>query len=361
MTGRYAKGYRSHRGRRRGSPVLKAIVVVLLLLLVASVLFVVVLGRYVEYTDAGVRLNLPWMQEPEPGGPVVTDPVVVLTQTPPPSQPAPAQEQVGAVELTPRQLADGTAAQAVAQAGGNALVVEMKGLSGALAWVSQSDRAAELGVNAQDGQVAQAVADLAQAGEIHLVARVSCFRDQALASAGVGGPLMTRGGNIWYDSAGYRWVSPASEQVREYLTELCVELAQMGFDEILLEAAGFPGLGETHVLATSENRPEDRSAPVEGFLEQLTQALSGTGATLSILAGEETVLGRETLTGLTPELLAEYAGRVWAVLPVQGEEAYVQVLEQAGMEEARQRLVSLGGARPDGSWTTLDELGGSET
>lgn len=135
----------------------------------------------------------------------------------------------------------------------------------------------------------------------------------------------------------------------------------MGFDEILLEAAGFPGLGETHVLATSENRPEDRSAPVEGFLEQLTQALSGTGATLSILAGEETVLGRETLTGLTPELLAEYAGRVWAVLPVQGEEAYVQVLEQAGMEEARQRLVSLGGARPDGSWTTLDELGGSET
>ena len=61
MAGRYTRGYRAHRGRRRGSTVLKVIIALLLILLIAGILFIVFLGRYVEYTDSGVRVNLPWL------------------------------------------------------------------------------------------------------------------------------------------------------------------------------------------------------------------------------------------------------------------------------------------------------------
>ena len=336
---------------------LKVIIALLLVLLVAGVLFIVFLGRYVEYTDSGVRVNLPWLQEGEEEGPAVTDPVVILTedpaQSPTQGQAARALHEIGAVEVTLGQLTEGSAAQAVEEAGGNALVVEMKGTNGQLAWVSQAELAASLGANAQDDSVSQAVSALAEEGELYLVARISCFRDQALASAGVGGPLMTQGGNIWYDASGYRWVSPVSQQVRDYLTQLCVELAEMGFDEILLESAGFPDLGETDVLATSENRPEDLTQPVTEFLEQLSGALADGGADLSVLASPETVLGTDELTGMTPELLAEYAHRVWTDLSDQEETGLAASLEQAGMSQAEQRIVSLGGVREEGSWTTL--------
>ena len=209
------------------------------------------------------------------------------------------------------------------------------------------------GVVGDPARRAQAVSALAQEDGLHLVARISCFRDQALAGAGVGGPLMTQGGNVWYDASGYRWVSPVSQQVRDYLVQLCVELAQMGFDEILLESAGFPDLGETHVLATSENRPEDLTGPVAQFLEELSGALADTDAALSVLASQETALGTDELTGITPELLAEYAHRVWTGLPEEGVSVLVAPLERAGMDQAEQRIVSLGGPREEGSWTTL--------
>lgn len=356
MAGRYTRGYRAHRGRRRGSLALKVVIGILLALLAAGILFLVFLGRYIEYTDHGVQVNLPWMQQQEEQVPAVSDPVVIVTDDPtqaPTRQQAEGPDLLGAVQVTPEQLVQGTAAQAVAQAGGNALVVEMKDVNGRLAWLSQSEQASALGVNAQDNGVAEAITALAEEGEVWLVAAISCFRDQALASAGIGGPLMTRGGNVWYDPAGYRWVSPVSSQGVEYLAQLCQELADMGFDEILLEYPGFPGKGETGVLATSDNRPEDLETPVAGLFEQLHQALEGTGTTLSALVGADTALGEEQLTGVTPELLAQYAHRVWVTLPEAGEQALAQALAQAGMEQAQQRIVSLGGNRAQGSWTTL--------
>lgn len=355
MAGNYTKGYRSHRGRRKGSLALKVIAVILAVLLVAGVVFVVFLGRYVEYTDHGVKLNLPWQRQEASAPPASSDPVVIVTQDPsePPegSQELPL-EAIGAVEVTPEQLIDGTASQAVSQGGGNALVVEMKGLDGRLAWDSQAPQAQALGVAAGNDGLARAIAQLEGQGELYLVARVCCFRDQALADDQVGGPLMTRGGNIWYDTDGYRWVSPVSQTVRDYLIQLCLELRQMGFDEIVLDNAGFPDLGEVEVLATSDDRPADRTAPVAAFLEQMSAALADTGTVLSLQLSGQDGLEEDSWSGLTPALLAEYAHRVWIPLPEQEVQDAATILEQAGMDRAWERIVALDGAGEAGSWAT---------
>lgn len=359
MARRYQKTYREYRGRRSGggSIVLKVIVALLAVLLIGGVLFTVFLGKYVEYTDEGVRVDLPWLRKEEPEEPAYSDALVVVTPEPAPT-PEPTPEPIlplNALEVTAAQIADGTAVQMAAQAGSNCIVVEMKDAYGKLNWAAETTPVQGV-VNAVGGAAGEEIARLARQEELYLVARVNCFRDQALASAGMGGPMQTIGGKVWYDRYGLRWVSPVSQQVCEYLTALCVELAELGFDEVLLECAGFPHLGEVHVLGDHGLRPEDLSAPVGAFLDRVEQALAGTETKLSLLVNEAMVAGTDSASGINTTLLARYAHRVWVKPPVEEGVDYTALLEQAGMDRAGERLVLIGAADGQDSRAAMSGL-----
>ncbi len=365
MARNYQKRYTEYRGRRpRSHTVFKIMIILLALVLIGLFVFAVILGGGVEYTDEGVRLVLPWVESspsPEPSPSAEGKPpffVVEETESPSPTPtPAPEPERhpdtIGAVEVTIDELLAGTAAGTVKNAGGNALVVEMKTSSGKVLWYSDT---AFAGPDAGEGQpVADALAALAAEDELHLVARVLCFRDDVLAGEKVGGPLMTRGGNMWYDSRGLRWVSPAAPEARGYLIDLCLELAELGFDEILLECAGYPFFGETHVLATDELRPADLSGPVEQFWKEMKAALAERNVQMSLLVTEEMALWvtptgtGATISGITPELMARYADRVW-VKAMEG----VDYTEQPVCAPIADRLVIIGGTE-QGSWASIDD------
>lgn len=355
-------GYREYRGRSGGRirTVLLFIIALLAVVLIAGVLFMVFLGEYLEYTDDGVQFHPPWLSggetnRPEPSDPLVLEsaPVDVTVEpdpsAPPASEPVPPMESIGAVEVTAKQLRDGAAEAAVKAAGGNALVVEMKLPTGKLNWQSQTELAADLRLDAADNAVAQAVWELAQKDELHLVARVQCFRDPALAKARIG-TLMTKGGNIWYDGRGVCWSSPACAETVDYLSALCLELADMGFDEILLDHSGYPNFGEVHVLATNDNRPEELSVPVAAFYERLSGELAQKNVLLSVYTDETLLPGDEVRSGITASALAPYADRVW-LDPAADAQQYAAVLTAAGMEGAAERLVvSSGSQAGEGSW-----------
>ena len=219
------------------------------------------------------------------------------------------------------------------QAGCNAVAVQVKGEWGKVQWPSQVSLARQLGTVSTTQSLNQALSALA-AQDIYLVARVDCFRDQALSAANVGSSLlMTRGGNRWYDSKGMSWVSPVNTQVRQYLTELCVELSQMGFDELVLDSAYFPDQGEVHVLAQSTNYPDTRTTVVEQFWQELTQALEGTEVRLSAQVRGDSLVEGGITSGMTPQLLDQYAQRVWVTLDEGTTQTQVSsVLTQAGMD-----------------------------
>lgn len=44
----------------------------------------------------------------------------------------------------------------------------------------------------------------------------------------------------WRDEEKLRWLDPDSETARAYIVGLCRELAQLGFDEIMLDQCWFP-------------------------------------------------------------------------------------------------------------------------
>jgi len=344
--GKNRYGYQEYRGRSGGRTVLIFIIVLLAVLLAAGAAFMVVMGEYIKYTDTGVEIDWPWLSGEPSAPPEFSDPVViatedvVVTQEPSPEPtptPGPQYEPIGAVTVSAAQLRGGTAAQAASASGGNALVVEMKNASGGLAWQSQAPLAVTLGVNAGDSLTADAVRVLSQTTELHLVARVHCFKDPALAKARIG-TIMTQGGNIWYDRIGVCWTSPASQQVSDYLSTLCLELAEMGFDEIVLDDAGFPDDGQVNVLAVSENRPGDLTVPVAAFYQRLSGELGEKGVILSVQTTERALRGDNTLSGVTAEVLAQQAGRVWLPASAQGTD-YAALLTAVGLEDAASRIV----------------------
>ena len=168
----------------------------------------------------------------------LVEPSPTVEPTPTPT-PEPAYEPIAAVTVTAAQLRDGSAAQAVAAAGGNALVVEMKGIKGRLAWQSQTELAASLWANAADDFTAQAVRELAQNSQLYLVARVQCFRDPLMASGWVGS-LMTRGGTpsitVRMDFVVFSVISfPISISRREFSISCLVFAAELALSE-----ASFP-------------------------------------------------------------------------------------------------------------------------
>ena len=72
-----------------------------------------------------------------------------------------------------------------------------------------------------------------------------------------------------------RWSSPASQAVQDYLVALMVELAQLGFDEILLDNWAFPTDGELGWIKADANYPADgRTAALEVFLEEVRAGLA---------------------------------------------------------------------------------------
>lgn len=355
-------GYHEYRGRGggQGRAVLLFIIALLAVLLAAGAVFYAMVE--LEYTDTGVKINWRGSQASASLPPIASDPVEIVTDpavvtveptldvepTPTPA-PESAYQPIAAVTVTPAQLRGGSAAQAVAAAGGNALVVEMKDIKGRLAWQSQAPLAASLGANASDNRTADAVRALAEADSLYLVARIQCFRDPLLARQRIGS-LMTRGGNVWHDSQGVGWSSPANQQAVDYLSALCLELADMGFDEILLDRAGYPNFGEVHVLATSDNRPEDLTAPVSAFLARISQELGERGVCLSVHTDERLLPGEAVNTGLTADVLAQNAGRVWLDGSASAQQ-YGPLLTTAGWgEDAAPRLVSKNSPAAGGSW-----------
>lgn len=327
-------GYRGYQGRGGGaSTFLKLIVCILAILVVGGGGYLLALnngGALPSWLPQGQTTDTP-TQEPDPSDSPQPSPT--------PSQ-APETEEIRAVDVTVSQLLDGSAQTLAQQTGCDAVVVEVKGEGGKLQWPSQAALARQLGTVSTTQSLTQALSALS-AQDIYLVARVDCFRDQALAAANVGGSLlMTRSGNRWYDFMGMSWVSPVNTQVRQYLVELCVELSQMGFDELVLDSAYFPDQGEVHVLAQSTNYPQTRATVVEQFWQEVTQALEGSQVRLSAQVRGDSLVEGGVTSGMTPQLLAQYTQRVWVTLNKATTQTQVtRALTQAGMDPSRQLVV----------------------
>lgn len=298
------------------------------------------LEPYWVYSADGGYLRLPWVQEPEETVPIalptVSQPLVVLT--PEPETEAPLH----AVLLPRSALSDGTAQALVDQAGGTAALFDMKADDGTLAFVSASPLAVSAGVNAAAGTNEAITALTAQEG-LYTVARLSCFRDNALPRQRNDLALRSSLGN-WRDGDGIRWLSPAYEENRQYITDLCLELAGLGFDEILLDYASFPITGNLDsILTGAAYAPDTLAQTVQSFYTQAAAALESAypQVRLSVVA-DPAVLAEDGVSAGGQALdIVTAADRLWVWGLAEDRDACEELLSQAGMESPKTDLVSI--------------------
>ena len=326
--------YHSYRGRTTVTDWLKRIALVLAVLVVILVAVLFFGQGSISYTDEGLRIHWPFSQQTEPQTPdpgnvtvIEGDPAALPDasqegETTPPEEPQEDASSILSVSLS--SLLDGSAAQLAQEAGADGVVVTMKDDQGALGWQSQ-----------------QALASALLEGVDSGTANLSCFRDEALGS-NMDYTLRTSSDYRWRDSGDLHWTTPSNEAVRSYLIGLMTELAQMGFDEIVLDHFGYPTQADGTLGNLGQSEDNYPAGALDGvitdFLAQAAQALEPYGTKLSLHASADVLTGTDGSAGLTPAALNASVDRVWA----SGTRSDVlAALEGAGVENAADRLVSL--------------------
>lgn len=309
-----AKGYGRYRGRSPFKKFLKILVVILIILIVLGAAAALYLQQYLVISNDGVRLELPFFQQEEPE-PVATPsvspsepPVEVVTPTP---TPEPEPEALRPVSLPREALYDGTAVSQIEAAGGDCALFDLKADSGELSYVSGQELAITAKLSADDPALNAAITALNETEGLYTVARVSCFKDHNITDYERSLSIFTNSDYRWTDPDGIRWISPTNPDVRDYLTAICVELAELGFDEILLDNAGYPSQGNLHYIKKGPAYDETQFANViDGFYAQVSAALEEYDVKLSVVTTPEAQAGLDALTGQTPENLTRF-DRLW--------------------------------------------------
>ena len=302
------KGYRSYRGR--GSKGKAALAAVLVLVIVAALGFLWVQEYIVYDADGGAQLELPWQTEEAPPA-QEEDPqenVEVIVQEPERPTELAAFSVVGTPLTQSAWQEEWIAALASSSLVYNAVALTLKDRTGSI-FFDAADAAAGTVSTVED--TAAALAEVTES-DFHTIARMSCFLDPIAARADVENVgLKNTGGYIYYDGNDLNWLDPSKPAARQYLCGLAQQIADLGFDEILLTDVGYPTTGP---LDKIDYGGADRAESIRTFLEELRSALADYGVAISIqLPAEVLTSGADDDAGLVLSEIAPLVDRVYAV------------------------------------------------
>ena len=155
----------------------------------------------------------------------------------------------------------------------DALVIDVKGDRGLVAYRSEVPLAAEVGAQ-RVLTLLDAPGLLARLRElgIYTIARIVVFKDDPLASARPELVVRRRDGQVWRDREGLAWTDPFRHEAWAYNVDLAVEAARLGFDEIQFDYVRFPDAGGL-VFAAANDEP-GRVAAIAGFLAKARERLA---------------------------------------------------------------------------------------
>ena len=157
----------------------------------------------------------------------------------------------------------------------NAIVVDVKGDRGWLAYPSHVPLAQELGVAIGGLMDIDEFLRLCDERGIYTIARLVIFKDSPLAFGHPDLAVTNADGTVWTDAKGAGWTNPFRQEVVDYNIAIAVEVAQMGFDEIQVDYVRFPSDGDVTAIVYEDNEftMEARTAAINSFLVQLRTAL----------------------------------------------------------------------------------------
>ena len=295
------KGYQNYRGRgrkRRQQIVLAAVLVAVIL---AAAAFLVI-QNYIVYDDAG-KAHIEWpfrKEEPQPDQqePGVPDGEVTIDYVD--TGYAPHLETLHAQMLETNILRQDP--QAVLDSlTENAFAVETKRVNGSITYTTAVEVPQQVDVAQYD---TMANLQTLLAGDAYSIARMSVFCDSYFVRAYPDAAMRVESGSFWYDAASMAWLDPTNPQVLVYITTLCQEYAQLGFDEIALDYFSYPIAGRLDSIAGLEG--VDKVQVLTDFVQSLRANLPDSVKVSIVLRSEPAAD-----FGLSPEMLAQNFDRIY--------------------------------------------------
>lgn len=156
---------------------------------------------------------------------------------------------------------------------GTAVMIELKGGYGSFYYssvLSDSISSASVNVTAVD----ELIKNLKSRG-YYLIARVSAFRDYnyGVNHVSSGLPLLNKP-YLWMDDGGCYWLNPTDSGALGWVTQVVMELREMGFHEVMLGDFRFPNSSEYRFN-------DDKEAALQTAAQTLLTSCASDGFTLS--------------------------------------------------------------------------------
>lgn len=331
------KGYSSYRGRGPRWKILLAILLVLVIAVAASVIY---LQQFLVYSADGSRqIRLPWQteeKEPPPDGegetPENQPNIDVVVQEPEPEEP----KEAVAFSLPAQALTQALWQEAVKPAGTNAVAVRLKTSNGTVYFNAAN---AVSGAVETELDTAAALAAITGQEGLHAIASVACLQDFKAANADVEGRgLKNTGGYIFYDGNNSLWLDPAKPGAREYVCALAKEIAELGFDELLLTDFSYPTVGKINKINYNTDVPLANNLDL--LLSDLNAALEPYDILLSVEVPEAVIAeGPDTVAGLDLNRLVSRVDRIYAATTPEQVETLSNLVFQAAGEDGRAEFV----------------------
>lgn len=199
----------------------------------------------------------------------------------------------------------------------NAMVIDIKNDSGEITFKMPGDmQPAVMGNCVRYIPDVEAMMAELKEHEIYTIARIVCFKDPMLAKAMPELALVDDKGRAITDSYDLAWVNPCSEEVWEYITDVALYCADLGFDEVQFDYVRFPvGKGTEKAQYGVELTEENKHEYIKGFLSYAAERLHEKEVPITAdLFG--TVIGNPTDVGKVGQDYAELASTVDALCPM---------------------------------------------
>ncbi len=340
-----AKGYSSYRGR---GPKWKILIAFLLVVIIAVSLSVIYLGEHIVYSSDGRRqIVLPWQREendapstgdredPEPQPDV--DVVVEDPETPEPKETV--ARSLPAAPVTKDRWGEFKSGLASAGANCNAVAVRLKTSNGTIYFDSANAVSGAVELSKDLGETMDTLALITSEEGMHTIASIACLQDFKAANADVEGRgLKNTGGYIFYDGNNSLWLDPAKPSTREYLCALAKEIAELGFDELLLTDFSYPTVGKINKI--HYNTDVSLADNLDLLLSDLNTALEPYDILLSVEVPEAVIAGGpDTVAGQDLSRLVSRVDRIYAVTTPEKVETLSNLVAQASGADKKTEFV----------------------
>lgn len=204
------------------------------------------------------------------------------------------------------RVIDGSAVILARNAGADTITVDMKHDSGNLNWTSDLPLAKQLKTSSHRANINDILKEFLANEEFHTVARVSAFRDRIAGTENEYAVLNNRS-QYWTDEKGIFWSSVRNSDIRNYIVSCAVELAELGFDEIMLENIA-PESGRLDVMMTEERFADEAE---QEFLALLRAVINKTDAYLSVKLDKNIFATEQPVNSLTADMITECFDYCW--------------------------------------------------